>query len=429
MYKKGGKVMNCEQINEKLSLYIDEMLSDEEMAEIRSHLHNCPACDSEYKALLETIKMLSSMEEIIPPASFRRELRQKLEKASSNEVVLEEKFVKRVFKKEQILKYFNRFRRSWLMPVSIALILMVIIIPPLMNNLSFGSAMKSDMAAESVEMKEADNGISDYQMFSASKGITKSPNEAPKMKKDGAPSLNNEMQRNEDLVSKNKRKIIKNADLSLKVDNYDTIVQRIKNQVDFLGGYIANENISKRSTGNVNGHLQIRIPHMSFEGFLDQISELGDMTSRNIYTQDVTEEYVDVESRLKALRIKETRLLDLLAKSGKLSDVLAVENELANARAELESLQGRLRYLDDRTDFSNINISIQQRQSSNQQISPGGLAGVWLVAKQAFIESINELIGYLRKFIILIGALLPYIVLILVFVAAIWYYLKRKKDS
>lgn len=424
--------MNCEQVKESLSAYIDDVLDNEEMTAISSHLHNCPACKKEHEALLETINMLAVLEEVIPPASFRRELRQKLEKAASSEIfeqegIKQDTVKKSVFKPDLlwafILQFLNKLRRSRLVPVALALVLMIIIVPPLLN-IKMGSGMKELAKMESADDGFAENGAN-KRLFTTNEMMADkaSQSQAPEM------TLTTKAKQEDITATPVERKIIKNADLSLKVDDYKQAVAEIKKQVAFLGGYIANENVNNRSTGTINGHLQVRIPYSRFEGFLDGMEELGEMNARNIYSQDVTEEYVDIESRLKALRIKETRLLELLAKSGKLSEVLQVENELANTRAQLESLQGRLRYLDNRTDFSNVNINVQQRQSSNQQISPGGLSGVWLSAKQAFIESINELLNYLRKFIILIGALLPYLVIIAVISAGVWYYIKRKKGQ
>ena len=127
-----------------------------------------------------------------------------------------------------------------------------------------------------------------------------------------------------------------------------------------------------------------------------------------------------MESRLKTMRTKEERLLNILTQSGNLSDILAVENELANTRAQLESLEGRMRYLNNQTEYSTVNISVEQLVVSTQQVTTSGLQGVVERAKEAFIKAINNIFLGLGMSIVFISAAIPYLVVAGIFAVAVW---------
>ncbi len=420
--------MNCKRIEENLSAYLDGALTVEETEEIKTHLMNCPACQKAYDDLKETVTMLSSLEEIIPPAGFRREIYSKLQKEQAQSDR---------FAFLHLSDRFKRINRYQLMPVAAVLIIMLLSLPLLKDALNMGMAKKADsspaqtageydMNAKTKEnsmRSTADNvaitgfSVKDEALKQQALGIQKNMETAPQAPL--APIDGSVIE----------RKIMKNADIALSVDNYDSTVAAIKDKVAAAGGYITNENgVSAGAEDIRNGYMQVRVPDSQFEVFLSDMDSLGKVKSRNIYSQDVTEEYVDVESRLKAMRTKEERLLAILATSGKLSDILAVENELANTRAQLESLEGRLRYLNNRTEFSNIGINIEQAVTSTQQISTGGLTGVMIKAKEAFILAVNKIIKDAGKLVVLISSALPYIILALIVGYGFWLIIKKKKQ-
>lgn len=434
--------MKCKDVKENLSAYLDQALDSEESKLVEEHLASCAECQEEYNALKETVLMLSSLEEVIPPASFRRELRHKLEAQAKK---------KRFSLPALIPNWMKKLNRTQLMPVAVAAVLMIVILPFVTNNLPKGMGKLAQDKAESLgagimmEQSAAPEESSDSISYSLDQNMAKM---APPSGRDGGEMLNGSapntraagMPTTPSADSTNEaasptvateevieRKIIKNADVSLQVDDYNGALESLKQRVASVGGYIANEsvNVSGRE-GQINGHLQVRLPALQFEDFLSSMDGIGKVRSRNIYTQDVTEEYVDVESRLKALRTKEERLLAILEKSGNLSDVLAVENELANTRAQLESFEGRLRYLNNRTDYSSVNISIQQVSASTQQISSIGIKDVLKKTKEAFIETINNILIGIGELIVFLGSSFPYLVLIGLVLVIVWWWIKKR---
>ena len=94
-----------------------------------------------------------------------------------------------------------------------------------------------------------------------------------------------------------------------------------------------------------------RIPVDQFHAFVSAVGRLGEVRQNHIGSQDVTEEYFDLEARIRNKREEEKRLIKHLADStGKLDDILAVEKELSRVRGEVEQMEGRLRFLANRTD-------------------------------------------------------------------------------
>mgnify|MGYP000987956680 CR=1 FL=1 len=434
--------MNCKEVQENLSLYLDQELSEEEMSAVKSHLVNCLACREELASLRETVSLLSSLEEVIPPASFRRELYAKLENSVSQQRVKSEHQKKSFFPHGFMDNFRSLRQRTVFWPVAITMVLLIIVSPVLLDWVRMGSSKSSDSSLIA-EDYDAGQGMMSYGLENMSKGMA--PSIAPKMKADNynnaernargasAPQLLMTMDTGEagkqsaapqeEMLPQTtmERKLIKNAELYLQVDDFDPAINSLKEHVVALDGYITNETANAvDSRGTKRGSLQIRIPQYRFEDFLIGMNNFGKLKNSHIYSQDVTEEYIDVESRLKTMRTKEERLLNILNQSGNLSDILAVENELANTRAQLESLEGRMRYLNNQTEYSTVNITVEQVMVSTQQVTTTGLQGVVERAKEAFIKAINNIFLGLGLSIVFISAAIPYLVVVGIFVAVVW---------
>lgn len=422
--------MNSKHVKDELSAYLDKELSAEEMLAVEEHLKNCAECREEYAALHNTVQMLSSMEEVIPPAGFRHKLFGKLEEANQ----------KPKFSLQALtLGWMKKITQRRLFPAAVAIVLLLVIIPVVGSNLpKMGSAQKA--ADSSVAMggpAESYNQLTSEEQLrkdmapdgrGGADGIA-----APQMAsgaKPVAPAVPLETSAQTYTITEPgiERKIIKNADLMLQVEDYNAAVEAIKEKAVLLGGYVTNENANiYEREGTVNGYIQIRVPADNFDSFLSGMETMGKVKNRNVYSQDVTEEYVDVESHLKALRTKEERLLAILEKSGQLSDILAVENELANTRAQLESYQGRLRYLDNRTEFSSIGINIEQPNTSTQQITNPGFKEIIQKTKEAFIKAVNNIIVGVGGIVVFFGSIIPYLVIAGIVILAVWWFMIKKK--
>lgn len=424
--------MNSKHVKDDLSAYLDKELNAEEMLAVEEHLKNCAECREEFTALQNTVQMLSSMEEVIPPASFRHKLFEKLEAADQKP-----KFSVQALASDWMKKITQRR----LFPAAVAIVLLLVIIPVVGSNLpKMGVAQKA--ADSSVNMVGPAESYQ-YQLTAEEQmrkdmapdgrggadGIA-APQMAAGAKPEAAATVPIETPAQTYSITEQgiERKIIKNADLMLQVEDYNAAVDAVKQKAVLLGGYVTNENVNVyEREGTINGYIQVRVPANNFDSFLSGMETMGKVKNRNVYSQDVTEEYVDVESHLKALRTKEERLLAILEKSGQLSDILAVENELANTRAQLESLQGRLRYLDNRTEFSSIGINIVQPNTSTQQITNPGFKEIIQKTKEAFIKTVNNIIIGIGAIVVFIGSAIPYLLIAGIVILAVWWFMIKKR--
>jgi len=158
------------------------------------------------------------------------------------------------------------------------------------------------------------------------------------------------------------RQIIYRASINLHVKSFAEADQKIAALVSDAGGYISQFSEDRSFGAQRGGRWTIRVPAARFNSFLDAAGQLGIAERREVQSQDVTEEFVDLEARLKNKQALESRLLELVSKRGDaIKDVLALEAELSRVREEIEKLQGRLRFLTDRVSLTTIDITAYER--------------------------------------------------------------------
>lgn len=152
------------------------------------------------------------------------------------------------------------------------------------------------------------------------------------------------------------QKIIQTSYLRFETQNLDKTYQQIVRFVKQNNGFIQNDN-SNKSGNQISRNLEIRIPIANFQKTIDSISShVSFFDSKNISARDVTEEYIDLEARLNTKQTLEKRYLELLSKAANVKDMLEIERELSNIREEIESKQGRIKYLQDQVSLSTLNV-------------------------------------------------------------------------
>jgi hypothetical protein len=165
------------------------------------------------------------------------------------------------------------------------------------------------------------------------------------------------------------RKLIKNASLHIEVDNALATAQSITQTATAAGGYIADTSRQIIGDEQYMITMSVRIPSGTFDTITEGFQSLGTVLNFTANAQDVTEEYVDTESRARNLKLSEERLLEHLSRSAKLEDILKAEQEITRVRGQIEQLEGRLRFLSNRVDFSTVSIQLQDKPGA-QQIVP-----------------------------------------------------------
>ncbi|MEJ7816016.1 MAG: DUF4349 domain-containing protein [Rubrobacter sp.] len=155
------------------------------------------------------------------------------------------------------------------------------------------------------------------------------------------------------------RKVVKTADLGLRSKEVRESAARAQQVAATAGGTVLSSQVY-RSGDSVTADLVLSVPSEEFERVLDELRGLGQkVTTDSISGQDVTEEYVDLKSRERNLRATEESLLKLYDRAGNVEEALSIQRELTGVRGEIELVQGRIKYLDQRSTYSQITLGIQ----------------------------------------------------------------------
>ena len=161
------------------------------------------------------------------------------------------------------------------------------------------------------------------------------------------------------------RKIIRNATLSLEVEEPAKAMPRVASIAESRDGFVVTSE-SRQQTGADGNRafevitIEVRVPAMHFDAVLNEIRGIGNrVTAQKITGQDVTEEYIDLEARLRTQKALETQLMEIMKGARAVEDALAVQRELANVRTEVERLEGRRRFLENQSSLSTISVTLQ----------------------------------------------------------------------
>lgn len=158
------------------------------------------------------------------------------------------------------------------------------------------------------------------------------------------------------------RKLVRNARVELEIIKFDDAVQKI---IAFAAedlGYVATSSSQKQANGKLHGEVVVKVLPENLDRFLLKLRGLGELKNQTLGTEDVTKQYFDTDSRLKNARVMEQRLIDILkTKSNKVADLLEVEKELGRVRAQIEEMQGTLKYMEAQVQFATVTITLAEK--------------------------------------------------------------------
>ena len=158
------------------------------------------------------------------------------------------------------------------------------------------------------------------------------------------------------------RRIISNASVSIEVKTVEAAIDQVRSIAEGLGGFV--EHLSSfGSDENQQANMTLRVPQDHFFTAVDRIEEMGKVRARNLGNEDVSEQFIDLEARLKSSLREEESLLSLLERANQISETLSIERELSRVRADIERVQGQLNFLERRVDLATISVSLFQPSS------------------------------------------------------------------
>ncbi|MFI5171152.1 MAG: DUF4349 domain-containing protein [Chitinophagales bacterium] len=152
------------------------------------------------------------------------------------------------------------------------------------------------------------------------------------------------------------RKIIKEGEIAFQTKDVNATETYIKSAITEFSGYIAEELI-KSENGMEKNIITIKVPAVAFDLLLNAIAgNAGKLDRKNISTLDVTEEYIDAEARIKSKLKLEERYFELLKQAKTMDEILKMEAQISAVRNEIESAQGRVNYINNRSAYSSLKV-------------------------------------------------------------------------
>ncbi|MFF8845232.1 DUF4349 domain-containing protein [Streptomyces sp. NPDC015127] len=214
--------------------------------------------------------------------------------------------------------------------------------------------------------------------------------------------------------------IIRTAELGVEVKDAVKALANARAVVEKAGGRVENETTERIDDTHVTSHVVLRVPQERYGPVLAELAGAGKLLSRKADAKDVTDQVVDVESRIATQRASVARVRELMERATQLSDVVTLEGQLSSRQAELESLLARQASLKDRTTLATITLTLTEAESvdTKEDEDPGfldALGGGW-----------DALVATLRWITVAIGAVAPFAAL-LGLLYAVWRWLVRPR--
>jgi hypothetical protein len=193
------------------------------------------------------------------------------------------------------------------------------------------------------------------------------------------------------------RMVAYHVGLTLEVKEFETAKESVYQAVEQAGGYIAQASTAETPNQPQRADLVLRVPVEQLSGVLDELRALGRVTQEQISTEEVTEQVVDLEARLRNARATEERLIAVLnERTGKVGDILEVEREIARTREELERVEARRQNLMRRVEMATLQVALLEEFQARLEPAPVG-TGTHL--RNAFVEGYQSFAGTLLSFV------------------------------
>ena len=227
----------------------------------------------------------------------------------------------------------------------------------------------------------------------------------------------------EEAAQTSERKLIRTVDLYTETEQYDDLLVALEAQIASLGGYVEyryqyNGNAYENRTYlKRNSTLTVRIPSDRLDEFINRVGETSNIVNKEERVEDVTLQYVDLESHRNALTTEQERLLELLEQAETVEDLITIESRLSQVRYELESMESQLRTLMNQVSYSTVYLSIQEVQ----RLSPTEEVTIWGRMRQGLSDSFYDLGMEFQNGFVGFVINLPYIVLWLIVIVVLFF--------
>lgn len=436
--------MNCDRYEDQIHLYVDHRLDKRETEELLKHMETCTHCQETYEEISALKDLLGGMQMKELPKGFEEELHVKLVEASNEKEVSWLDKLKESFKNNTRTKMVVSF-------ASVALAAVLVVgntgLIPSMNQFKtadeaayesseayYGDDFATEEATEAAPAmammttagpeieRKADiavtfdesvdvtsvNGVTNYAL-SAEESVDGQVTGVG----DSQVNSNGKLKAKESSNEFTGRLIIKTANLSLDIENYDETNTELYRMVEDMGGYISDTSsyyyIYDRydeENNKKSGYLTLRIPHHFFDQFVSQMNEFGVVTNFSSNANDITKQYRDTSAEVKNLEVREAKLREIMDRAELIEDVIEVERELSRVRSEINRYQSILTDWEDLVSLSTVTINMTEVEDLKIYVKPVD-KDVFTKAKEGFIYTINRMIDSLELFFVWLIASSP----------------------
>lgn len=214
------------------------------------------------------------------------------------------------------------------------------------------------------------------------------------------------------------QKLIRTIRMTAETEDMDALLPQIEQRIAELGGYVESQDIYNGSVGTSrsrHANFVIRIPAQQLDQFVNQVSDVSNIVSKNESTEDVTLSYIEVEGRVTALETEQDRLLELLAQAESMDDLLLIESRLTDVRAELEEVKSKLRLYDNQVNYGTIHLNVDEVVEYTED-KPEGF---WERITTGFAESMENMGTIITELTIFMIVAIPYLIPGAVFIVTV----------
>ncbi|RED36893.1 DUF4349 domain-containing protein [Paenibacillus sp. VMFN-D1] len=234
----------------------------------------------------------------------------------------------------------------------------------------------------------------------------------------------------QDLAGGLNKKLIYKAHLVMEIQDYAKAQTEVRNMVTLSGGYIVNFSETD-SASERGGTFILKVPASGFSSFLNRLEQIKhDSLQRSIEGQDVSEEYVDLQARLKAKQVMEEQYIAFMKKATKTSDLVAFAKELERVQEEIEQIKGRMRYIDQNVAYSTVELRIYQPEKTLPKAEPDRQqAPLGKRAGDALQGSMDVLTQIVQWIIVILSGAVPVLILAAIVLLIVWMVRKGRKQQ
>lgn len=386
--------MQASHVKESLSAYIDDQLSAAERASINEHLGTCEECRRHLESLRKTVTLVQSGDPIRAPEGFGAQVRARVEQAA---------------RQTSFAPRWPHLRWSWRTAGAVAAVLLI-------GVFSFNLLLRDRSLSLRSVPREQTGEVGDATRVPPAASVGKS-SPAAGVPRAEIPQVSQRI--GTEAVAPSLRRVIRTAQLSVEVEQFNVASRRLLAIAEAAGGFVADSSYAE-TDGILSGTFVLRVPAPRFNAVVDQVEKIGTVLQRRISGQDVTEEYVDLQARVRNLERHEQSLLAFMDRASKVSDLLAIEQELARVRGGIEQLTGRMRYLDHHVDLATIEIAAREKAKKTSG-AIWDFSGTIGKMRAAFVATIRQILAAVEKLAVMASALAP----VLLVATAAWLLMKR----